>query len=109
MDISVLLPPDDASYGFDNIADVLGTSPTLLERYWRPRRRSAASPSAIRRCRSIVDTCKVSATLPQEDRFDGLPFGTRGGIAITRHFPLDGEYGIRLATLAGTADRAAPD
>ena len=28
-----LLPPDDSAYGFDNIADVLGASPVLLERY----------------------------------------------------------------------------
>src|ERR1700736_5109299 len=28
-----LLPSDDSSYGFDNIADVLSLSPTLLERY----------------------------------------------------------------------------
>ena len=30
MEIDVLLPADDASYGFDNIADALGTSPTLV-------------------------------------------------------------------------------
>ena len=28
--LPTLLPPDDSSYGFDNIADVLGTSPALL-------------------------------------------------------------------------------
>src|SRR5439155_9797076 len=33
VDPSVLLPPDDAAYGFDNIGDVLGISPVLLERY----------------------------------------------------------------------------
>jgi len=33
VDPSVLLPPDDAAYGFDNIGDVLGVSPVLLERY----------------------------------------------------------------------------
>jgi len=33
VDVAALLPGDDASYGFDNIAGVLKLSPTLLERY----------------------------------------------------------------------------
>jgi mono/diheme cytochrome c family protein len=33
VDVSDLLPSDDASYGFDNIAGVLRMSPTLMERY----------------------------------------------------------------------------
>ena len=33
VDVTGWLPPDDASYGFDNIAGVLKISPTLLERY----------------------------------------------------------------------------
>ena len=33
IDAAALLPPDDSSYGFDNIADVLGVSPALQERY----------------------------------------------------------------------------
>ena len=33
VDAATLLPPDDSSDGFDNIADVLGVSPALLERY----------------------------------------------------------------------------
>src|SRR5262249_40422045 len=33
IDASILLPADDQSYGFDNIAGVLKMSPTLLERY----------------------------------------------------------------------------
>jgi Protein of unknown function (DUF1587) len=33
VDSASLFPPDDAAYGFDNIADVLGASPVLLERY----------------------------------------------------------------------------
>src|SRR5262249_47265961 len=29
VDVTSLLPPDDAAYGFDNISDVLGVSPSL--------------------------------------------------------------------------------
>src|SRR3954464_5494760 len=33
LDFSSLLPADDAAYGFDNIGDILGISPALLDRY----------------------------------------------------------------------------
>ncbi|HLH30653.1 MAG TPA: DUF1587 domain-containing protein, partial [Terriglobia bacterium] len=33
VDVSTILPADDSSEGLDNIADVLGTSPALIERY----------------------------------------------------------------------------
>jgi hypothetical protein len=33
VDATALLPPDDESSGFDNIADVLRMSPSLMERY----------------------------------------------------------------------------
>src|SRR5262245_20277332 len=31
VDVAALLPPDDATEGFDNIADALGTSPSLIQ------------------------------------------------------------------------------
>jgi hypothetical protein len=33
IDTSTLLPADDSSEGFDNVADALGMSPALVERY----------------------------------------------------------------------------
>ncbi len=33
VDVATMLPADDSSEGLDNIADVLGTSPALIERY----------------------------------------------------------------------------
>ena len=42
MNVSALLPVDNSSYGFDNIADVLGMSPVLMERYLTAARRIAA-------------------------------------------------------------------
>ncbi len=33
VDMSKDLPVDDAGYGFDNIADILTVSPTLMDRY----------------------------------------------------------------------------
>jgi hypothetical protein len=100
MDISALLPADDASYGFDNIADALGTTPTLVERYLAAARKLSALAVGDRSLPVIVDTFRIPPQLPQDERFDGMPFGTRGGISIRRSFPLDGEYVIRLALTA---------
>src|SRR5207248_4916572 len=33
VEVAALLPPDDATEGFDNIADALGTSPSLIQGY----------------------------------------------------------------------------
>src|SRR5215475_12201269 len=33
VDVATILPADDSSEGLDNIADVLGTSPALIDRY----------------------------------------------------------------------------
>ena len=43
VDAAALLPPDDSAYGFDNISDALGLSPSLQERYLS----AAASISAL--------------------------------------------------------------
>jgi hypothetical protein len=51
MEIDVLLPADDASYGFDNIADALGTSRRSSSAICPPHRKSAGWRSAIRRRR----------------------------------------------------------
>ena len=39
---------------------------------------------------------RVSFDLPQDEHIDGLPIGTRGGTLVRHHFPLDGEYVIKL-------------
>ena len=42
------------------------------------------------------DTILLPPDLTQEDHFDELPFGTRGGTLVHYTFPLDGEYEIQL-------------
>jgi mono/diheme cytochrome c family protein len=100
LDVAAMLPPDDVSYGFDNIAVALGTSPTLLESYLTAAQKISALAVGDRSMPVIVDTYRIPLQLPQEDTFDGLPFGTRGGISIHRWFPLDGEYTIQVALSA---------
>ena len=95
VDVTALLPRDDASYGFDNVGAV-NLSPTLLERYL-----SAASKVSRLAVGSAVPApgsrvVVLPADLTQEDHFDGLPFGTRGGTVVTHNFPADGEYEIQV-------------
>jgi hypothetical protein len=94
VDVRDLLPADDASYGFDNIAGVLKLSPTLLERYLsaadKVSRLAFGRPGPF----ANIDWFRVPDDLSQERRLPGLPFGTRGGMAVEYTFPVDGEYEI---------------
>ncbi|MBF8305705.1 MAG: hypothetical protein HW398_893 [Acidobacteria bacterium] len=97
IDGGALLPPDDSRYGFDNLGDVLSVSPLLLERYMAAARKISRLAIGDSAMRPVAETYDVSAALTQEDRMsDALPFGSRGGIAVRHHFPLDGEYVLRI-------------
>jgi mono/diheme cytochrome c family protein len=104
IDSTALLPPDDESSGFDNIADVLSVSPSLMERYlsasWNISRMALGNlsiqPSTI--------TYRVRPDLSQDQHIDGLPPGTRGGMQIEHTFPVDGEYIIKLRLWRNTFD-----
>jgi len=92
-----LLPADDSSHGFDNIADVLSVSPTLLERYiaaaGKISRLAVGDPAQ----RADAETYEVPKYLIQNERMsEELPFGSRGGAAIRHYFPLDGEYSVQI-------------
>ena len=104
VDTTTLLPPDDESYGFDNIADVLKTSPSLLERYmsasWNISRLAVGDPSIA----ATSAIYRARADLSQNEHIEGLPLGTRGGILVKHNFPLDGEYVIKVRLWRVTAD-----
>jgi len=96
IDTATLLPPDDSSDGFDNIADVLSVSPALMQAYVsaaaKISRMAVGDPAT-----SASRTTYRSRGLSQADHLDGQPFGTRGGRLFTHYFPLDGEYEFRVA------------
>lgn len=104
IDGASLLPNDDESYGFDNIADVLKTSPALLERYmsasWNISR-LAVGDQAI-----VADTTiyRARPDLSQDDYLEGFPLGTRGGLKFTHNFQLDGDYVFRIRMWRATTD-----
>jgi hypothetical protein len=91
IDVTTLLPPDDAAHGFDNIAGSLTISPTLLESYATAAARVARM--AVGYWKSPTEaTYLASSDASQNQRLDDMPFGTRGGIVARHDFPADGEY-----------------
>lgn len=95
VDVATLLPPDDESYGFDNIADVLGVSPGLLEQYVNASRKIAALAVGDPGIAPIAGTYQTRPDLSQNEHVEGLPLGTRGGMVFRHNFPLDAQYSLK--------------
>jgi hypothetical protein len=94
---SMLAADDSDQEGFDNVASVLSMSPLLFENYLSAAR--AISRLAVNdpTLNPVVDTFKVSKAMVQDDQMsDDLPFGSQGGTLIRYHFPLDGEYTVKV-------------
>ena len=96
IDMGLLLPADDVSYGFDNIGGVLKLSSTLIERYLSAARK--ISRIAVGDPALPLDgvTYRTRDDLSQWDRLDGLSPGTRGGMRIRHNFPVSGEYTLKV-------------
>ena len=96
VDAAALLPGDDSAYGFDTIADVLGVSPALQERYLAAAARISALAVGDPSRAPVAETYRVRQDLSQNRHLDGLPLGTVGGLRVEHTFPLDGEYEFRV-------------
>lgn len=91
IDVTTLLPADDAARGFDNVAGSLTISPTLLEAYTTAAARIART--AVGFWKSPTEAAYIApGDTSQNEHLEGLPFGTRGGMAVRHSFPADGEY-----------------
>src|SRR3989449_9464648 len=95
VDVTSLLHKVDSSFGFDNVT-VGGLSPTLLERYLSAAQKISrlAVGTPVRSPGSDIVVLPVDLT--QEEHFEDLPFGTRGGTIAHHTFPVDAEYEIRV-------------
>src|SRR5262249_8494908 len=96
VDVDALLPADDASYGFDNIAGVLKMSPTLMERYLTAAQKISRLAIGAMPPSPNVDYVRLGDDLQQDEHIEGLPVGTRGGLSLTYTFPMDAEYVIKV-------------
>ena len=91
IDPASLLPADDESHGFDNIAGVLRISPSLLEQYLGAARK--VSSLAVGTDKDVIRLAfRVPPDDSQEEQVEGLPLGTRGGLSFEHTFPQDAEY-----------------
>ena len=91
------LPADATTAGFDNIAQALSMSPTLLEGYLSVAMQiSKQAVGDIATSPTQVEYSSGGAST-QQAYVEGLPLGTRGGMQVEHYFPVDAEYEFNLA------------
>jgi hypothetical protein len=98
VDGRALLPADEPDQqGFDNVAGVLSVSPRLLENYMTAANTISRLAIGDATITPVEDTVRIPTATAQDDRAsEDLPFGSRGGVSIPYHFPLDGDYRIKV-------------
>jgi hypothetical protein len=97
-----ILPQDDESDGFNNVANVLQVSPAFVDAYISAARQVAVEALGDRNAKAVgvqfVANPGVSGN--QEFHVDGLPPGTRGGFSVVYNFPADGTYELSISNMA---------
>jgi len=101
IDPSSLLPRDDKSDGFDNVADVLKISPAFLEQYLSAARQVSMQALGNPAARIQSRIYPGAPDAGQYVHIEGLPLGTRGGMVVEHDFPVDGEYELTIEGLVG--------
>ncbi len=91
-DVAAMLPSDDDSDGFDNVASVLKESPAFIEGYIGAAREAARLAVGDPTSPVGADVYRTAGGAPQHVHIEGMPLGTRGGLLVQHYFPLDGEY-----------------
>jgi hypothetical protein len=104
IDYSMMLPADNVSSGFDNIADLLFMSPTIMERYLDSARKISRLAVGDPKAPLLASTYRLSPEHLQDSRVEDLPFGTRGGLSIHSEFPQNGLYEFKLDVAGGGRD-----
>ena len=97
VDGRAIIADEPDAHGFDNVASVLTVSPALLESYLSAASTVSRLAVGDPTLNPVVDTFKVPTATVQDDRAnEHQPFGSRGGTTIRYHFPLDGNYSIKV-------------
>ena len=104
VDITSLLPSDDADHGFDNIAASLKTSPMLLDRYVTAAQRISTLAVGNPKESPGATEYSISREFSQNGYIEGLPLGTRGGTVVRHIFPADGEYKLAVRLFRGVEE-----
>ncbi len=104
IDYGLLLPADNSSSGFDNLADLLFVSPAIMERYLDAAEKISRLAVGDTKAPVLVNRYRLHPEQWQGARVDELPWGTRGGLSVQNHFPADGEYRIQVQLAAPPAE-----
>jgi hypothetical protein len=100
VDVEALLPKDDESDGFDNVANVLKVSPSFLEQYIAAARVISELAIGLPNTKRDSRVYYAKPGVNQNYHVAGMPLGTRGGMLVEHFFPADGEYEFDLGGLA---------
>ena len=96
IDAASLLPPDDSAYGFDNISDALGVSPSLQEHYLDAALKIGAlavgDPKIAPGQRNLAHP---SGSFAGPARRMACRSGPSAELLVRYNFPLDGEYSFQ--------------
>jgi hypothetical protein len=101
--IAGALPLDASVGGFDNIAAALSVSPTLLEGYALAAMQIGRRAVGDRSMGHGETRYPAAGGSAQRRHIEGLPLGTRGGLAVEHYFPLDAEYELIVQAALPTA------
>jgi len=112
------LPVDDTGYGFDNIADILTVSPTLMDRYINVAGKIARMSVGDASTKVGTTDFKLTKDLFEnafgvpaynERASDELPLDSRGGGVAKFYAPYDATYTIQIYLNAGTGTETEID
>ena len=109
VDVSSLLPADGSSEGFDNLAEALAVSPSLVQGYVSAAMKISRQAVGDRTAAPAQVVYSAPPGLAQDKHIDGLPLGTRGGLLVTHTFPLDAEYEFSIGGGIGGGPAGATD
>ena len=97
VNVTELLPPDSRSGAFDNMADALTVTPTLMQAYTRAADRISREAVGDLGVSPGMSAYNVQRVANQMRHVEGTPFGTRGEVSRCLHtFPADGDYIFRV-------------
>ena len=91
-----LLPSDMAGFGFDNNADVLAITPSLMARYIAAATKISRAAIGSPDTRPVMQLYQVGFERRDARTGEEMPFATHGGLAVRHHFPLDGNYDFAI-------------
>ncbi len=100
IDPASILPRDEPREGLDNIAVALQVTPSFLDQYISAARTVVLQAMGNKDALPGGTTYRAKNPSTQFFHENGLPLGTRGGIAADHNFPADGEYVINIANMA---------